>query len=587
MSLIDLIKPKFWDHYDAGTGPFKHLFNFRRIWKQAVLLTVGVTLLPLFCMAIVDYSVSKNAIYSEVYFRTARLVSNTRRTISYYLSERLSALDYIVGNDPYTDLLDLERLSFILVNLQRSFKGFVDLGVIDQDGIQRAYVGPYNLEGVDYSREEWYKRVLEKGIYLSDVFSGVRNVPHLVIAVRHPRSDGSFYVVRTTLDTERFSSLLSELDIAGGGDAFLINDEGILQTPSRLYGEVLKQIPLPIPSFSHKSEVMDYTAPDKKPMLIGYAFIENTPFILVICKQKNEVLRAWEETRWSLFTFLIISVGLVIVVILGVSTYLVEQIYEADRRRVATLHQAEHNNKMASIGRLAAGVAHEINNPLAIINEKAGLMKDLFTLQKTYAEDRRLQNIVSSVIESVERCGTITRRLLSFARHIDDDNRIQRLQIGEVVNEVLGFLQKEADYRSMTVTINIPEDIPELECDRGKLQQILLNIVNNAFAAMRDGGHLDITARQACPGRVAVTVRDDGCGICEGDIKRIFEPFYSTKTNAGGTGLGLSVTYGLVQEMCGEIAVDSQVGRGTSFTVILPVIREESKGADKHARTAG
>lgn len=571
MALIDLVKPKFWDHYDAGSGPFKHLFDFRRIWKQAVALTLGVTLLPLLCMSVIDYTVSRGAIESEIYNRTSRLVSNARRTITNYLTERMSAIDFVVGDNPLDDLLDPGKLAFVLANLQRSFQGFVDLGVIDQAGIQRAYVGPYELRGVDYSREEWFRQVLERGAYLSDVFLGLRHVPHLVIAMRHATPDGSVYIVRTTLDTERFTRMLAELDITKGGDAFLINRQGILQTPSRYYGQVLQKIPLPVPAFSDKSEVITHEKPGQEPLVIGYAFIADSPFILMLCKKEKDLLQGWHEAQWKLLLFLGISVAAALLVILGVSTYLVGQVYEADLRRVAALHQIEYANKMASIGRLAAGVAHEINNPLAIINEKAGLIKDLFNLKSEYAEDSRLMRVVDSIIGSVDRCAAITRRLLSFARHMGGDSSTQELHIREVVEEVLGFLHKDAEHRSISVVQDIPDDVPSMTCDRGRLQQVLLNIVNNAFAAMSDGGHLKVSARQVTDASVAVTITDDGCGIPESDLKRIFEPFFSTKTQNGGTGLGLSITYGLVKEMGGEIQVQSQEGQGTSFIVTLPL----------------
>ena len=143
---------------------------------------------------------------------------------------------------------------------------------------------------------------------------------------------------------------------------------------------------------------------------------------------------------------------------------------------------------------------------------------------------------------------------------------------------MLGFLQKEADYRSIDVSVEVADNVPEVECDRGRLQQILLNIVNNAFAAMSDGGHLGVRVHRAGPDRISIAVSDDGCGIPEGDLHRIFEPFFSTKTQKGGTGLGLSITYSLVKEMGGDIDVKSVQGQGTTFTIMLP-LKSKSTGA--------
>jgi signal transduction histidine kinase len=127
--------------------------------------------------------------------------------------------------------------------------------------------------------------------------------------------------------------------------------------------------------------------------------------------------------------------------------------------------------------------------------------------------------------------------------------------------------------------MDIPEKLPPFISDRGKLQQIFLNLVNNAFQAMNDGGHLSITARETACDQLVFTVEDDGCGIPESDIKRIFDPFFSTKKRSGGTGLGLSITYGLVQELGGSMTVESEVGKGTIFTIVMPL--KGTKNEDK------
>jgi len=142
-----------------------------------------------------------------------------------------------------------------------------------------------------------------------------------------------------------------------------------------------------------------------------------------------------------------------------------------------------------------------------------------------------------------------------------------------VIHDVLGFLEKEAEYRSIAVVVEA-KDIPVIETDRGKLQQIFLNIINNAFAAMDDGGNLDIKAIRESNGFVSVTIKDDGSGMDPEEIDHIFEPFYSTKTGQGGTGLGLSITYGLVQELGGNIVAKSKRNEGTSFTIMLPIKTE-------------
>jgi two-component system NtrC family sensor kinase len=585
MKALARFKPKFWDHLDVAAGPYKHLFNFRRIWKMAVILTAGVTLLPVLVLAVIDYNVTRRSEEREIQLRTFRLVSNARRTIAFFLDERKSALDFIVRDNTFEALNNPARLATILDNLKEAFGGgFVDLGIIDPLGCQRTYVGPYELQGKDYSDQSWYKEVLERGVYISDVFMGFRHMPHLVVAVRCQSGGGLSYVIRATLDMQRFNDLLSQLEMSGLGDAFIINSDGILQTPSRLQGNILGKISLPVPQYSHATEVLEQHRPEGSPLIIGYAYIEGTPFILVIVEEKTELMRPWYRTRMTLVGFAMASMIIILFVILGVATHLVNNMHEADQKRVMTLHQVEYSNKMATIGRLAAGVAHEINNPLAIINEKVGLIKDLFTIKEHYVKDEKLVMLADSVIASVERCATIARRLLRFSR--SEEINLRPIDLKETIHDVLGFLGKEAEYRSIAVSVDVPENLSKIESDSGRLHQIFLNIINNAFAAVEDGGHLDISVTQE-EEFVRVTFTDDGCGIPEEDLDRVFEPFFSTKANRGGTGLGLSITSGLVQELGGRISVQSKVGEGTSFVVLLPFKIDKKGEENANARAVG
>ncbi|MBN2140577.1 MAG: two-component sensor histidine kinase [Desulfovibrionaceae bacterium] len=581
MPLLARLRPDFWSS-EPDAGPKKALFNYRRIWRLAIGLLAAVALAPLMVMTFIDYNVTRHSLKSENLLRIARTTSNTRRTLTYFLDERKNALEFIAQQERIEDLRNPQRLAAILDGLKNSFGGFVDIGLIDGHGRQVDYIGPFELLGRDYSGQDWFKKTLEKGAYTSGVFRGYRDVPHLIVAVRHPASArGREYVLRATLDTERFNSILSSLDLAGGGDVFVVNAQGELQTPSRWHGRVLTRVGLDIPRPSTSTRVLEDISDNGREVAVGYAYITDSPFILMVVKQVAEFMKPWETIRIELLWLLAASIVLVLLVIVGVATYMVDKIYVADQTRASMLHHMEHANRMASIGRLAAGVAHEINNPLAIINEKAGLIKDQFTFKDQYSRDERLMSDVECIISSVERCGAITKRLLSFARHIDV--KIERIRFKDLAEEVVGFLHKEAEYRSIRIDMDIPDDLPEFESDRGKLQQILLNLVNNAFQAMSDGGRLSISVRARGGGCLELNVADDGCGIPESDMERIFEPFFSTKKAHGGTGLGLSITYGLVRELGGSMSVESRVGKGTAFSIRLPLraqIREAGQDED-------
>ena len=569
MSILNHLRPEFWNNSELSTGPFRQMFNFRRIWKISVLLTSLVTLLPLIFITSVDYDFTQKSIESDHLLRTLRIGSNAKRSISFFLSERLSALNFIIRVHPMEELTQPTKLNFILKNLLDSFNGFVDLGIIDEKGVQINYVGPYSLSGKDYSSQDWFKEIQSKGFYISEVFLGYRNVPHLIIAVRHTQPDGSFYVLRATLDTTRFNELLRGFELSGRGDAFLIARTGVIQTPTLYHGEVFDNFHYAVPQYSDHTEIREDSNKSDEDVILCSAYIPDSPYILIIVKKKNELMKPWRETRFKLIVFLAISITVIVLAILGFSTYMVNSMYLLDQRRLATLHQMEYSNKLASIGRLAAGVAHEINNPLAIINEKAGLIRDIITYTNTGLQNSRITELIDSVLASVERCGRITKRLLGFARHMD--SAIENVQLGDIISEVLGFLHKEAEYRNIAIKVDLAENLPRFKSDRGKLQQIFLNIVNNAFSAMTIGGRLEIRVKREGDEHVVATITDNGCGMSKADLGKIFEPFFSTKTKTGGTGLGLSITYGLIQELGGRIQVASLLGQGSTFTITLPL----------------
>ncbi len=578
------LKPNFWDHQDLASPQRQDTLNFKILWYRTVFFTSIVAIVPLLFLATIDYNVTKKAAESEIMLRTGRLVSNTRRTISFFLEERKAALNFIAHDYSLADLKDHQQLASLLAHLKATFGGFSDLGIIDMAGDQVAYSGPFGLEGKNYNTQPWFRRVIKQGYYISDIFLGYRHVPHLVIAVKKLLPNDRYYIIRATIDTNKFCQILSQMEVEGHGDVFLVNREGILQTPSRFHGDIMEPIEMKIPPEAPETRVYQSKSPNGLPVVIGYRYIAGTPLILMVIKEKQRLMSPWYQTKSQIIWFLGFSVFVILLVVISSATYLVSRLYEADKQRLASLHQVEYANKMASIGRLAAGIAHEINNPLAIIAEKAGLIKDLFQIQGRYQNDPRLLSLVDSIMNSVNRCATITRRLLRFSRN--NDAQLEPLGIGEVVEEVLGFLSKEAEYRGLNIEVDIPDQVPPIVTSRSRLQQILLNIINNAFAAVPNCGNIAIRARATDSREVEIKISDNGSGIPAENLNRIFEPFFSTKTDRGGTGLGLSITYNLVQELGGSIQVESTPGKGTTFTICLPEKTDGPKGNGKNENLA-
>ncbi len=308
---------------------------------------------------------------------------------------------------------------------------------------------------------------------------------------------------------------------------------------------------------------------------MAYAYFNEWDFVLMVVKPRAEVLQVWYTLKGDLLLIFVASVLVIFVVVFGLTKVLVDRMKESDEKRELAFRGIEHSQKLSSIGRLAAGVAHEVNNPLAVINEKAGLMKDLIGYTPGFPEKEKFLALVGTIIQSVERCRAITHRLLGFARRMDVE--VQILDVNDIINEVIGFLEKEALHRNIKLGLHLAADLPRIASDRGQLQQVFLNILNNAFAAVEDGGTVSVTTWEKDMDTVVITFQDNGQGMSEETLKHIFEPFFTTK-KGHGTGLGLSITYGIVKRLGGDIEVNSKEGQGTRFTVYVPKKSKEESG---------
>jgi len=553
----------------AAGRPLLSGSGYQRLRRTVVLATATVALVPLTIMTLINYYQYGQAIQDARLQSTAQMLTNNKRSLEFFLSERNSALDFIIRDRTFSELSDRDVLGRIMRNVNESFSlgAFVDLGVIDSNARQVCYNGPYDLQGRNYSEQEWFHRVIQRGTFTSDVFLGHRNSPHFAIALRHEAEGADYYILRATFDAEMLSEHLHTAGLSLDDDIFLINRQGVLQTPSRRYGEVTNTVPLALPHGSPGVEVFGHEDESGRPILMGYASIADSPFMLVCVRPLRHAAAEW-LTLMRLFGFLVLSAFLILAVVLWGSGQFVKNLRAESLRRAAIMHKVEYSAKLASIGRLAAGVAHEINNPLSIINEKTGLLKDLITLQEDMPRREKFAGLIDSVLGSVERCKKVTHRLLGFAKQMD----VQRegIDVAHLLKEVVGFLEKEAEYRNIHIMVECQENVPTIESDRGQLQQVFLNVLNNAVSAVKDGGSINITIGVEDDERVSVCVTDDGVGIPRQNLKRIFEPFFTTREGAG-TGLGLSITYGIVQKLGGEISVESEVGEGTRFTVFLPI----------------
>ncbi len=369
--------------------------------------------------------------------------------------------------------------------------------------------------------------------------------------------------------SKKVSQLLSKIAIGEGESIFIADTNDLLKNLADCCKRIQQKIVSSLPENDNKSEAFQIKNDAGHPLIVGHIKIPNTSLLLVIIQSEENLLAVWRASWIKLAGFYSVGILLILVLVLATTTYVINKIHLADEQRIMDLHTMEYHNKMTSLGRLSAGIAHEINNPLSIINEKIGLIKDLLVYQTDKLPVARLVTLLEDVAAPIQRCGNVTHRLLNFGRHIE--TYFEPVDLSRILYDIIDLLRKEAEFRNIDIYTKFPDNFPEITSNKGSLEQVFLNVMNNAFTAMRAGGRLDIEVNDTHPDHIVISFQDTGCGIPREDVKYVFEPFFSSKSTGTGTGLGLSVTYALVKELGGNISVTSTEGKGTGFIIELPL----------------
>jgi two-component system NtrC family sensor kinase len=298
--------------------------------------------------------------------------------------------------------------------------------------------------------------------------------------------------------------------------------------------------------------------------------LKDKEWILVYQQEDSDAFSALNQTRNLSILILIIGGFSIIVMAFLLSRKMVAYIKKADQGKEMMNEQVIEAGKLASVGELASGIAHEINNPIAIMVEEAGWIGDLLDEEdlvqcQNLEEFRRALNQIKT---QGSRCKEITHKLLSFARKTD--SRVREVLINDIIEEIVSISGQGAKYNNVKIVTHLDPDLPKVGASPSEMQQVLLNLINNAIDAIGSGGgSIDITSRRNGE-FVTIDVADTGQGIPQAMMNRIFDPFFTTKPVGKGTGLGLSICYGIIKKMGGDITINSSVGVGTTFHIHLP-----------------
>ncbi len=550
--------------------------------RRFILVTmILVPFIPfLLALYIGNHSFSKSLENSTI-STMKRIAADHRQMIESFLAERKNDLELIVNTISVGELIKTQHLSSAFRELQRTSSAFVDLGIFDNNGVHVAYYGPYDLAGKRYHAAPWFQQTVENGIYISDVFLGFRNIPHFIIAVSKSEN-GKLWVVRATVDSQRFNTLVRQIRIGKTGEAYLLNRQGILQTDRRSGGNLMEKPPekIPLPADGQDIHTFIHRQNEDEPFLYATTWLKDHNWILVIRQEKADAFMALQRARMPILFIMLIGGGCIVAAAFTLTNAIVRKMERTDAEKALLGQQLIGASRLAELGEMAAGFAHEINNPLQIISSELSLIRILQTemLERgdlTPGEDvDQIMDSVDQIKTQIDRCSRITAAILKFGRQ--GESREEDLDLTVVVPEIIQMITKKAEVHGIHLERRMPEVPIRVVADASRLQQVLLNLLNNAMDAIVDhqgtaGGVIAITLSGGSNGSATISVQDNGTGISAENMEKIFSPFFTTKPVGKGTGLGLSVCYGIIQQMGGKMEVDSHIGQGTRFSITLPV----------------
>ena len=548
---------------------------YKNLQRKIMLIVLVVSLVPLILLGGTIYyqfaRMYKNKIEEQIKYRAKAQAE----AVDVFLKERITLLNTVACTNTFSELTDEKRLSEIFSVMNSKGGAFVDLGIIKNNGQQVAYMGPYDLSGLNYYQQSWFGEVVSKGVYISDVYFGYRQLPHFIIAVLRQENQNT-WIMRATIDPDVFGAIVRSAQVGKTSDAYIVNDAGVYQTQPRFDGNILSKSHLDTALFGRGASVIEQEDGRKGEVLYAGYWLKTPRWLLVVSQEVAEEMSGLLVTRNVEIIIIVLSLLAIVMVTVFMTRLFISRLREADNKIDAMNAKLMHSDKLAALGKMGASVAHEINNPLVVVMQKIGWMEDLLEeedLQKTKNLEE-YKKTISKIDHHLERIRKVVHNMLGYARRMEP--RFEAVDINETLDQTIDLLENYALVNNINIQTDLSSSLPIIANDQAQLQQVFLNLISNAIDAISKDGLIEIESRST-DSHIVVTISDDGPGIPKDQQSKVFEPFFTTKETEKGTGLGLWISYDIMEKMGGTIMFENKMGEGSAFTVKIPVVLPEKE----------
>jgi len=560
--------------------------------RNFMVLFLVLSLIPLFTVSLISYFSFKNSLHNTISTHLFEIAKNKGIALQKWLFERHTDAEVFAQSPTVVesvaaiinlknDFITKEKHFFIakkyLQLVKNKYDSYDEIFILDRNG--QMLITTEKMENIkvnrDYFREALKGRTFNTNIFLSPL----THRPTMVVAapIRNSKEE-TIGVLVERIKLDAINKLMRDIEIGKTGESYLVNKEGYFLTESKFESgyTLKKQISTKgtLECKKGKSGVGEYIDYRSKKVLGAYFWIPEMEWSLMVEQDSSEALQKIQHLKNIIFAIGLITILAIVAFTFLVSGKIVKILKGYDQEFKKQQKQIMRAEKLATIGQLAAGVAHEINNPLGGISNCIKLISTKINKPNPKPKDFKDSiKYLRTSEQELNRCIRIVRNFLAFSRRPNLNPVLTN--INSIISELMALLEPQAAGQNILITKELDSDLPQVKVDAQQLHQALMNIILNSLEAMPKGGTLKVrSGYDQREEAIKIEITDTGYGIPEENLPYLFDPFFSSKPEGKGTGLGLSIVYEVIDEHNGSIEVKSEVNKGTAFIIKLPIHKE-------------